>query len=89
MNEYFYADSDSHDIVKNRDLTGYCAVVVGANRGLGLEICRTLAFKNCHVIMACRDKPAADSALNSITKERVDITFFYSVFKTNFLIRNF
>ncbi len=71
MTDFFYADSDSHEIVKNKDLTGYCAIVVGANRGLGYEICRTLAFANCHVIMACRNLQSGDSALKMIQKEKV------------------
>jgi hypothetical protein len=71
MSELFYMDADSHDIVKNKDFTGYCAIVVGANRGLGVEICRTLAFANCHVIMACRNLQSGDSALKMILEEKV------------------
>lgn len=70
----FYIDEDSHGIVKNKDFAGYRAIVVGANRGLGLEIARTLAFRNCHVIMACRDVGQAQSVLVSIQNEMVNLT---------------
>jgi hypothetical protein len=69
--QIFYADDTARTILKHRDLNGLCAIVVGASRGLGLEIAHSLASKLCHVIMACRNCDSAQSALNSILNENV------------------
>lgn len=42
------------------------ALVTGANRGIGLEVCRQLADKGLHVILTSRDKQKGRRALESI-----------------------
>ena len=44
------------------DLRGRCAIVTGANTGIGLETARVLALRGSHVIMACRDVAKATAA---------------------------
>ncbi len=44
------------------------AVVTGANRGLGLEICVGLAGAGATVVMACRDPRRAETALQEIRR---------------------
>ena len=44
------------------------AVVTGANRGLGLEICVGLAGAGATVVMACRDPRRAEAALQEIRR---------------------
>ncbi len=74
--EYLHSDSSAYDIVKNRNLSGYCAVITGANRGLGLEIAKVLAFSGCYCILACRNVNSGRSIVDSINKERVKIFNF-------------
>ena len=52
------------------------AVVTGANRGIGLEICRQLAAKKFKVIMTSRDQTKGKAALEKIAKGNPDVEFF-------------
>ena len=45
------------------------ALVTGANKGIGFEICRQLAQKNIHVIMGCRDQAKGEDAVKQHTSE--------------------
>lgn len=45
---------------------GKLAVVTGGNRGLGLEIAKTLAAAGTHVVLACRDPKKAKAAVAQI-----------------------
>jgi NAD(P)-dependent dehydrogenase (short-subunit alcohol dehydrogenase family) len=38
------------------DLTGRCAIVTGANSGIGLQVAVALARKGARVVLACRDE---------------------------------
>ncbi|KAL5735921.1 hypothetical protein ACOSQ2_030709 [Xanthoceras sorbifolium] len=44
-----------------------CAVVTGANRGIGLEICRQLASNEIDVILTARDEKKGTEAVQSLT----------------------
>jgi len=48
------------------DLTGYVAVVTGANGGLGFETARQLATSGAHVVMAARSPERANAARDVI-----------------------
>lgn len=63
--------STASDIVRGRDFTGSYAIVTGANRGVGLEITRALSFAGCSVIMACRNLKTAQTACDSLQRDRV------------------
>ncbi len=49
-------------------LDGRTAVVTGANRGLGLEICVGLAGARASVVLACRDAGKAQNAVEEIRR---------------------
>ena len=51
------------------------AVVTGANRGIGLEICRQLAHKNIHVILTARDVSKGQAACNELINHGFDVRF--------------
>lgn len=51
------------------DLTGKVALVTGSSAGVGLELARLLAMKNCHVIMGIRSKEKGEKAIEKILKE--------------------
>ncbi|ETO35514.1 hypothetical protein RFI_01549 [Reticulomyxa filosa] len=48
------------------DLNDKVILVTGANIGIGLETCRTLAEHNATVIMACRDRSKANQARKNV-----------------------
>lgn len=50
------------------DLTGYTAVVTGANAGLGFEITAALAARGAQVVLACRNTAKADAAANRVRR---------------------
>ena len=61
----------------NRDVpdqTGRCAVVTGANSGIGFETAKILAQKGAHVIMACRNKDKANVAIERMKQESREIS---------------
>jgi NAD(P)-dependent dehydrogenase (short-subunit alcohol dehydrogenase family) len=51
------------------------AIVTGANRGIGFEICRQLANKNHKVILTARDAAKGNSASERLRKQNLDIDF--------------
>jgi NAD(P)-dependent dehydrogenase (short-subunit alcohol dehydrogenase family) len=52
------------------------ALVTGANRGIGFEICRQLAANNFHVILTARDKTKGQEALNILQQEDIQVDFY-------------
>ncbi len=51
------------------------AVVTGANRGIGLEICRQLAQQDVHVILTSRDKVKGQAAQQKLAGDGLDVAF--------------
>ena len=51
------------------------AVVTGANRGIGLEVCRQLAGRGLKVILTARDQEKAKVACEQLKKQRLDVIF--------------
>jgi NAD(P)-dependent dehydrogenase (short-subunit alcohol dehydrogenase family) len=49
------------------------AVVTGANRGIGFEVCRELARKGISVILASRDEAKGELAASRLRKEGLDL----------------
>jgi len=51
------------------DLSGKVALVTGGNTGIGYVVCRELARKKAHVVMACRSEEKAKAAIKAIKEE--------------------
>ena len=51
------------------------ALVTGANRGIGLEICRELAQQGLHVILTARDTQKGEAAVSALKKQGLDVSF--------------
>jgi NAD(P)-dependent dehydrogenase (short-subunit alcohol dehydrogenase family) len=51
------------------------ALVTGANRGIGFEICRQLAQRGLHVVLTSRDAARGEAAAGRLRKEGFDIEF--------------
>lgn len=54
---------------------GKIAVVTGANRGIGFEICRQLAKQGVHVILTSRDEAKGQLAVARLRKEGLTINY--------------
>lgn len=52
-----------------QDLTGKVALVTGASGGVGRELAKLLAMRNCLVIIGVRDRLKAERAVETIKKE--------------------
>jgi len=50
-------------------------LVTGANKGIGLEICRQLARIKHHVILSARSLERGQTAVNALTKEGLKVEF--------------
>ena len=59
------------------DQSGKCFIVTGANTGLGFETSRVLAARGARVLLACRDRDKAETAMARIrrTTPRADLCF--------------
>lgn len=51
------------------------ALVTGANRGIGLEICRQLSSLDITVILSCRDQNKGEQAKQLLEKDNIGIIF--------------
>jgi NAD(P)-dependent dehydrogenase (short-subunit alcohol dehydrogenase family) len=51
------------------------AVVTGANRGIGFEICRQLARQGIHVILTSRDEAKGKAACQKLDAEGLDLRY--------------
>jgi NAD(P)-dependent dehydrogenase (short-subunit alcohol dehydrogenase family) len=51
----------------------HVAVVTGANRGIGLEVCRQLAAAGQHVVLGSRSAAAGETAARSLTARGLDV----------------
>jgi NAD(P)-dependent dehydrogenase (short-subunit alcohol dehydrogenase family) len=51
------------------------ALITGANRGIGFEVCRQLARHGLHVILTARDANAGQTAAELLQGERLDVEF--------------
>jgi NAD(P)-dependent dehydrogenase (short-subunit alcohol dehydrogenase family) len=52
------------------------AIVTGANRGIGLEICRQLASQNLQVILTSRNPESGEAATKQLRSTGLDVTYF-------------
>jgi NAD(P)-dependent dehydrogenase (short-subunit alcohol dehydrogenase family) len=55
------------------DVRGRVALVTGANRGLGFEVCRSLASEGARVILTARDSAKAEAAAKQLRDEGLDV----------------
>jgi len=55
------------------DLTGRVAVVTGANRGIGLEVCRVLGQRGAKVLLGSRDAEKGRQAASRLQTEGLDV----------------
>jgi NAD(P)-dependent dehydrogenase (short-subunit alcohol dehydrogenase family) len=51
------------------------AVVTGANRGIGLEICRQLAQRGIHTVLTSRDEAKGQVAHQELAEEGLDVGY--------------
>jgi NAD(P)-dependent dehydrogenase (short-subunit alcohol dehydrogenase family) len=51
------------------------AIVTGANRGIGREVCRQLAREGVHVVLTARDPIKGEEAASRLRAEELDVVF--------------
>ena len=56
-------------------MTGKIAVVSGANRGIGYEICRQLAQRGIHVVLTSRDAAKGKAACGKLVAQGLPVEF--------------
>jgi NAD(P)-dependent dehydrogenase (short-subunit alcohol dehydrogenase family) len=54
---------------------GLIAVVTGANRGIGLEVCRQLAQRGVHVVLTARKPEAGGTATERLAAQNLPVEF--------------
>ena len=52
------------------------AVVTGANRGIGFEICRLLAAKGIGVVLTSRDEAKGRMAVAQLRNQGLEVEFY-------------
>jgi len=52
------------------------ALVTGANKGIGLEICRRIASRDLTVMMGARDIQRGETACSRLQAEGLAVQFF-------------
>lgn len=62
----FDTDSTAAEVIAGHDLSGSCAIVTGANTGLGEQTAAALASADAQVVLAVRDRPAGEAAAERI-----------------------
>jgi len=55
------------------------AVVTGGNRGIGLEICKQLAFKGVTVILTARDEKRGVEAVKNLAAQGLSNILFHQL----------
>lgn len=62
----FDTDSTAAEVIAGHDLSGSCAVVTGANTGLGEQTAAALASAGAQVVLAVRDRASGETAADRI-----------------------
>ncbi|GAU32384.1 hypothetical protein TSUD_44270 [Trifolium subterraneum] len=65
----FSGSSTAEQVTHGIDASGLTSIVTGASSGIGAETTRVLALRGVHVIMAVRNKVAANDIKEAILKE--------------------
>jgi len=60
--------------MRDPEPNGRVAVVTGANRGIGLEVCRQLAAAGVRVVLTGRDRDAVEDAATGLRARQLDVT---------------
>ncbi|GJQ66033.1 Wwox [Trypoxylus dichotomus] len=86
VNDYrqrYDSSSTALQVLHGKDLTGKCALITGANTGIGYETARSLARHGCNVIFACRNIDSAKKAIENIRAEKPDSNNVLDVIQVN------